>query len=56
MLSALLHRSLPRKIYLSETSTFMGQLAGAQAVRIVGNSECIKKIRFLKGSEAMLNI
>jgi cytidyltransferase-like protein len=38
------------------TSTFMGQLAGAQAVRIVGNSECIQKSRFLKGSEAMLNI
>jgi cytidyltransferase-like protein len=38
------------------TSTFMGQLAGAQAVRIVGNSECISKSRFLKGSEAMLNI
>ena len=37
------------------TSTFMGQRAGAQAVRIVGNSECIKKNRFLKGSEAMLN-
>jgi rfaE bifunctional protein nucleotidyltransferase chain/domain len=38
------------------TSTFMGQLAGAQAVRIVGNSECIRKDRFLKGSEAMLNM
>jgi cytidyltransferase-like protein len=38
------------------TSTFMGQLAGAQAVRIVGNSECVKKSRFLKGSEAMLNV
>ena len=39
-----------------KTSTFMGQLAGAQAVRIVGNSESIKKSRFLKGSEAMLNM
>ena len=38
------------------TSTFMGQLAGAQAVRIVGNSECIRKNRFLKASEAMLNL
>jgi sugar/nucleoside kinase (ribokinase family) len=39
-----------------KTSTFMGQLAGAQAVRVVGNSECIQKSRFLKGSEAMLNM
>ena len=35
-------------------ATFMGQLAGAQAVRIVGNSECIRKDRLLKGGEAML--
>ena len=38
------------------TSTFMGQLAGAQAVRFVGNSECVRKSKFLKGSESMLNI
>ncbi len=36
-------------------ATFLGQLAGAQAVRIVGNSECIKKARLLKSCEAMLN-
>jgi cytidyltransferase-like protein len=35
-------------------ATFMGQLAGAQAVKIVGNSEPIRKARFLKGAEAML--
>ena len=39
-----------------KTATFIGQLAGAQAVRIVGNSESISKSRFLKGSEAMLNL
>jgi rfaE bifunctional protein nucleotidyltransferase chain/domain len=38
-----------------KTSTFMGQLAGAQAVRIVGNSDSIKKARYLKGAEGMLN-
>lgn len=37
------------------TSTFMGQLAGSLAVRIVGNTDSIKKDRFLKGAEAMLN-
>jgi cytidyltransferase-like protein len=36
-------------------ATFMGQLAGAQAVRIVGNSDPIRKDCFLKGCEAMLN-
>lgn len=39
-----------------QTATFMGQLAGAQAVRIVGNSECIRKNKFMKGAEALLNI
>ena len=38
-----------------DLTTFMGQLAGAQAVRILGNSESIRKDRFLKASEAMLN-
>ncbi len=36
-------------------ATFLGQLAGAQAVRIVGNSEPIRKAKLLKGSEAMLS-
>jgi len=36
-------------------STFMGQLAGAQAVRIVGNRDCIRKASFLKGAAAMLS-
>jgi len=35
-------------------ATFMGQLAGAQAVRIVGNAEPIRKARLLKGGMAML--
>jgi cytidyltransferase-like protein len=38
-----------------ELATFMGQMAGAQAVKIVGNSEPIKKSVFLKGCEALLN-
>lgn len=38
-----------------ELATFMGQLAGAQAVKIVGNAEAIKKSVFLKGCEALLN-
>lgn len=37
-----------------QVATFMGQLAGAQAVRIVGNSEPIRKSRFLKGAASML--
>ncbi|MBL7115880.1 MAG: adenylyltransferase/cytidyltransferase family protein [Kiritimatiellae bacterium] len=39
-----------------KTATFMGQLAGSEAVRYVGNSLNIKKSRFLKGSEAMLSV
>jgi bifunctional ADP-heptose synthase (sugar kinase/adenylyltransferase) len=37
-----------------ETCTFMGQLAGAQAVTVVGNAEPIRKARFLKGAASML--
>jgi sugar/nucleoside kinase (ribokinase family) len=37
-------------------ATFMGQLAGAQAVKIVGNAEPIRKWRFLNGAEAMLSL
>ena len=37
------------------TSTFIGQLAGAQAVRIVGNSLPIQKQKFLKAAESLLN-
>lgn len=36
-------------------ATFMGQLAGAQAVKIVGNSEPIRKTRFLKAGVSMLS-
>jgi len=35
-------------------ATFMGQLAGAQAVKIVGNSESISKGKFLKAGQSML--
>ena len=35
-------------------ATFLGQLAGAQAVKITGNSEPIQKARLLKGGMAML--
>jgi len=35
-------------------ATFMGQLAGAQAVKIVGNSEAISKAKFLKAGQSML--
>jgi hypothetical protein len=43
-------KGLPLKL-----STFMAQLAGAQAVKIIGNSESISKSRLLKSAEAMLN-
>src|SRR5690606_38933285 len=33
-----------------DLATFMGQLAGAQAVKIVGNAEPIRKTKFLKGA------
>ena len=36
-------------------ATFMGQLAGAQAVRITGNREPVDKPRLVKGGQAMLN-
>ena len=36
-------------------STFMGQLAGAIAVKIVGNRDPVTKSKFLKSAEAMLN-
>ncbi len=38
-----------------ELATFMGQLAGAQAVRIIGNAESVQKNRFLKGGMSLLN-
>lgn len=37
-----------------DVATFMGQLAGAQAVRIVGNSEPIRKAKLLKAGMTML--
>ncbi|MDD5108727.1 MAG: PfkB family carbohydrate kinase [Candidatus Omnitrophica bacterium] len=38
-----------------ELATFMGQLAGAQAVRIIGNADSIKKDKFLKGGMTLLS-
>lgn len=38
-----------------DLSTFMGQLAGAQAVRIIGNADSIKKDKFLKGGMTLLS-
>ena len=38
-----------------DLATFMGQLGGAIAVKIVGNSENVTKSRFLKSAEAMLS-
>ena len=39
----------------AELSTFMGQLAGAQAVGIIGNSTCISKEKLVKSGMTMLN-
>ena len=38
-----------------DLATFMGQLAGAQAVKIIGNSDSIKKNKFLKSGMALLS-
>ena len=38
-----------------EISTFLGQLAGAQAVNIVGNEHPISKAALLKGAQSLLN-
>jgi sugar/nucleoside kinase (ribokinase family) len=35
-------------------ATFLGQLGGAQAVKIVGNSEPIRKAKLLKAGMSML--
>jgi rfaE bifunctional protein nucleotidyltransferase chain/domain len=39
-----------------EISTFLGQLAGAQAVNIVGNERPISKAALLKGVQSLLNL
>lgn len=38
-----------------ELGTFLGQLAGAQAVKIIGNTESVKKPTLLKGGMGLLN-
>ena len=38
-----------------EVATFIGQLAGAQAVNIVGNERPISKAALLKGAMSLLN-
>lgn len=39
----------------AQLSTFLGQLAGAQAIRIIGNTEPISKTKLLKAGMALLN-
>jgi sugar/nucleoside kinase (ribokinase family) len=38
-----------------ELTTFLGQLAGAQAIKIVGNSEPISKAVLLKSAMSLVN-
>jgi cytidyltransferase-like protein len=38
-----------------EEATFMGQLAGAQAVRVAGNAQPVSKAKLLKSGMALLN-
>jgi cytidyltransferase-like protein len=38
-----------------DASTFLAQMAGAQAVKIIGNSEAIKKSNLLKAVQTMIN-
>ena len=38
-----------------DASTYLAQMAGAQAVRIIGNLEAIKKANLLKAAQAMIN-
>lgn len=40
----------------ADLSTFIGQLAGAQAVRIAGNSDPISKTRLIKSGMTLLNL
>jgi rfaE bifunctional protein nucleotidyltransferase chain/domain len=39
-----------------DISTFLGQLAGAQAVKIVGNQESISKVKILKAVQSLLSM
>lgn len=43
------------KGYSNRLATFLGQLAGGQAVRIVGNSDCISKQALLKSGMSLLS-
>lgn len=38
-----------------DASTYLAQMAGAQAVRIIGNTEAIKKADLLKATQTMIN-
>ena len=38
-----------------DASTYLAQMAGAQAVRIIGNLEAIKKANLLKAAQTMIN-
>jgi bifunctional ADP-heptose synthase (sugar kinase/adenylyltransferase) len=41
--------------YSNKLATFLGQLAGGQAVRIVGNSDCVSKQALLKSGMTLLS-
>jgi cytidyltransferase-like protein len=38
-----------------DLATYLGQMAGAQAVKIIGNKDAIQKGNFLKASQTMIN-
>jgi sugar/nucleoside kinase (ribokinase family) len=38
-----------------DISTYLGQMAGAQAVKIIGNTDAIQKGSFLKAAQTMIN-
>ncbi len=43
-----------RRGFSNQLTTFLGQLAGAQAVGFIGNSECISKERLIKSGMSLL--
>ena len=43
------------KGYPTDIATFLAQMAGAQSVRIIGNSESITKGGLLKAAQTMIN-
>ena len=49
------HGDVPVRQLPADLATFLGQLAGAQAVKIVGNAEPISKSTLLKSGISLLN-